>query len=298
MELQHRILQFKNSPKFNLLEAELQKLGCDYQFNENGALSSIEFTFSDHERYAPRLVEFASATGLLIDSTLCYEEEEISQAEWVLAGVGEYQYPQPEDGYIEATYDTSDYCRRCGQGARQDRPFRLKKDFVQKQAKFLGLHWVFDEIFIRPVVMSIFDTAGISGLTYREVLHHQTGQPIQDLLQVNIPIIEQSGLITGDLSPVTCTPQNEESHVKGLGGAKDKAVMPFCGRVKYHYPKTKPVEFKESILKDQPDVVKSLEYYGSGAAAHHFLLFRSKVMRLVKEKGLRGLEFQRPVHLV
>ena len=73
---------------------------------------------------------------------------------------------------------------------------------------------------------------------------------------------------------------------------------PFCGRVKYHYPLTEPIQLKASVLEDLPDFVKSHEYYGSGRAANRFILARNRVVRLIRDKGLRGLGFRRPVHLV
>jgi hypothetical protein len=47
-----------------------------------------------------------------------------------------------------------------------------QKDFVQKQAMFLGLHWVFDENIVRPVIKTCL-IPGISGVTYTEVIHHK-----------------------------------------------------------------------------------------------------------------------------
>jgi hypothetical protein len=298
MELRHRILAFSNSPNFEFLKLELQKLRCVYKFNENGALSSIEYTFSEHESYAARLIEFANYHQIIVQSGLFYEEEEILNAEWVIAAVGEYQYPQPEDNYKEATYDTRNYCSRCGQGAIQNRPFRLKKDFVQRQTKFLGLHWVFDEIFVRPEIKGLFDAASVSGITYLDVVQHKTGQRINDLLQVKIPVLDHPGLITDELFTVTCKSQNEESYVEGVGQIQDKPGLPFCGRVKYRYPLTKQIKFRASALKSQPDFVKSQEYLGSGAAANRFILVRNRVVRLIKDKGIRGPLFRQPVFLI
>lgn len=298
MEIRHRILQFNNSPKYELLVAEFNRSGCKYKYNENSFLSSIEYTFSEHDTYASELLKFAALNEIIVQSVLHYEEQEILSAEWVIAEVGEFQYPQPEDSYIEATYNTQDYCGRCGQGAKQERPFRLKKDFVQSQAKFLGLHWVFDEIFVRPEVRRVFDAHDISGVKYRDVIHNKTSQPISNVLQLDIPILEEQGLVTENLFTVTCNPQNEESYVKGLERIKERPGLPYCGRVKYHYPLTEPFMFKASVLKGLPAFVKSHEYFGSGAAAHHFILVHNNVVRLVKEQGLRGLGFRRPVHLV
>lgn len=298
MELRHRIFAISNSPNFELLKLELQKLGCIYKFTENGHLSFIEYTFAEHESFATRLIEFANFHQIIVQSRLLYEEKEILNAEWVIAEVGEFQYPQPEDNYKEATYDTRNYCSRCGQGAIQNRPFRLKKDFVQRQAKFLGLHWVFDEIFVRPEIKGLFDAANISGITYLDVVQHKTGQRISDLLQLKIPVLDHPGLITDELFTVTCKPQNEESYVKGVGQIKDKPGLPFCGRIKYRYPLTKQIKFQASVLKSQPDFVKSQEYFGSGAAANHFILVRNRAVRLIKEKGIRGLGFSQPVFLI
>lgn len=298
MEIRHRILQFNNGPEYDLLIAEFNRLECKYKFNENSFLSSIEYIFSEHETCASELLKFANAHEIMVQSALYYDEQEIMSAEWVIAEVGEFQYPQPEGSYIETTYNTQDYCGRCGQGAKQDRPFRLEKDFIQRQAKFLGLHWVFDEIFIRPEVRQIFDGHGILGVKYRDVIRHKTSQPISNVLQLDIPILEEKGLVTENLFSVTCKPQNEESYVKGLGRIYERPGLPYCGRIKYHYPLTKPFMFKASVLKDVPDLVKSYEYFGSGVGAHHFILVHNDVVRLVKGKGLRGLGFRRPVHLV
>jgi hypothetical protein len=298
MELQHRILQFNNSPKYELLKTKFQKLDCHYQFNENGSLSSIEYVFSEHAPYASELINYAQQNDIMLQSALHYEEEEILSAEWVIAEVGEFQYPQPEDNYVEATYNTQNYCGRCGQGKKQDRPFRLKKDFSQKQAQFLGLHWVFDEIFVRPMVISLFNSAGISGVKYLDVIHYKTNQPFGNVFQLDIPIIEEAALITDNLFSVTCKSQNEESFVKGIGQLKDRLGASFCGRVKYHYPLTEPIKFKANVLKGLPDFIKSSECYGSGAEANHFILVRNRVVRFIKEKKIKGIRFRRPIHLV
>lgn len=298
MELLHRILQFNNGPEYELLKAKFQKLGCHYQFNENSSVSSIEHTFSEHAPYESELINFAQQNDIMLQSALHYEEEEILSAEWAIAEVGQFQYPQPEDNYVEATYDTQNYCSRCDQGKKQNRPFRLKKDFSQKQAKFLGLYWVSDEIFIRPLIMSLFDSAGISGVKYLDVIHHKTNRPFENVFQLDIPILGESALIVDNLFSVTCKSQNEESFVKGIGQLKDRPGPPFCGRVKYHYPSTEPIKFKANVLKGLPDFAKSYEYFGSGAAADRFILVRNKVVRFIKEKRIEGIVFRRPVHLV
>lgn len=295
MELRHRILQFDNSPRHALLRSELQRHGIIYELLEHG---SIEHIFSEHASYAEDLINFAGANDIWVQSALHYEEAEILGAEWAVAEVGEFQCPQPEDDYIEVTYNTDDYCRRCGQGKQQDQPFRLKQDFSQKQAMFFGLHWVFDEIFVRPGVRRLFDSAGISGVNYREVIHHGSNQPFDEIYQLDIPTVAEPALVVDDLFSVTCKPQNEEGFGISDPVFGSRPGEPFCGRVKYHYPRTKPLIFRASALEGLPDFAKSYECYGSGAAANRFILVRNKVIRLVKEKQIKGISFPRPIHLV
>ncbi|MHC4565784.1 MAG: hypothetical protein ACYTE3_08490 [Planctomycetota bacterium] len=295
MELRHRILQFNNSPKYDIVKDELDRLGCKYKRNE----SSIECTFRDEDDTAQHLLAFAKSYDLLLQSYLQYSDDEVMNAEWVISSVGEYQYPQPEDGYLEATYNMGNACPRCGIGGVQDKPFRLKKAFTQKRSKFLGLFWVHDEIFVRPVIRQMFEQAGICGVSYHDVIHHRSNKVFDDVFQMRIDSIIGPALITDDLSPVTCKPQNEESHIKALGGhQRDESEYSYCGRVKYHYPLTKPIKFKANALKGFPDFAKSHEFYGGGYAADRFILARNRVVQFVRDNKLRGLEFLRPVHLV
>jgi len=52
---------------------------------------------------------------------------EMNAASWfALAPTWHCGYPQPEDEYLEVTYDLSAYCPSCGIGAVQRAPFRMK----------------------------------------------------------------------------------------------------------------------------------------------------------------------------
>lgn len=294
MELRHRIIQLNNSPKYDVIKDELDRLDCKYKHNE----SSIEYTFSDEDDVAQHLLALAQTYDLLFQSHLQYSEDEVMNAEWVIASVGTHQYPQPEDGFFEATYNMEKTCPRCKIGKIQDKSFRLKRAFTQKRSKFLGLFWVHDEIFVRPVVKRMFEEESISGVSYLDVIHHKSNQVFDDVFQMKVDSILGPAMITDDLFPVTCKPKNEESHIEGFGYLKDESDYPYCGQVKYHYPLTKPIQFKSSVLEGLPDFVKSHEFYGSGFAANRFILARKRVVQFVRENKLRGLEFARPVHLV
>lgn len=297
MEVRHRILQFNNSPKYEQLRKELDKLGAAYKIEILGSIGgeqsrSIEFTVSEDDPLFPVISEPIEMYDFYTQTGVYYSQQGIEAAEWVYATVGEYQYPQPEDEYREATYDTSDYCACCGMGGVQVRPFRLKRDFKQKSSRFLGLHWVHDEVFVRPEVKAIFEKENISGVEFSHPVHFKSSEDIEGVYQITIQTIAEPGLVTEGLSTVTCMVNNEESYVEGVGRVKNRlGDYPYCGRVKYHFPRTDAIKFRRDSLADLPDIAKSHEYFGSGAAANRLILMRSRVVKLVKEYKLRGLKF-------
>jgi hypothetical protein len=298
MELRHRLVAFSNSREYALLERKLQDIGCPYRVEGKTPPFTIVAWLSDDDPRSTGLMEFANTHGIVLTSGLYYTEEEIAAAEWVVVEVGEFQYPQPEDAYLSQTYDLSDYCRRCGQGLVQSHPFRLKREFSQRQARFLGLHWVLDEVFVRPEVKRTFERAQVSGVTYAEVIHHKTGQPLQNVYQMKINEIAPPGLITDQLFRVSCRANNEEFWEGPAGLSREGSIVPYCGRVKYHYPRTRPFQFRSNALADLPDFAKSGEYHGSGAAAFRLIMARARVLSIVRSAGLKGLGAHRPVHLV
>jgi hypothetical protein len=299
MDIRHRILEFNNSPKYERLQGELDKLGAVYKIETLGSIGgkesrSIEFTVSENDPLFPVISELIEKHDFYAQTGVYYSQQDIEAAEWVYASVGEYQYPQPEDdfGYIEATYDTSDYCARCGMGAVQVRPFRLKRDFKQKSSRFLGLHWVHDEVFVRPEVKAVLEKGHISGAEFSHPVHHKSGEDIDSVYQMIIQTIAEPGLMTEGLSTVTCQVDNEESWIEGVGRVKNRlGDYPYCGRVKYHFPRTDAIKFRGDRLVGLPDIAKSHEHFGSGAAANRLVLMRNRVVKLVNEYKLRGLKF-------
>src|SRR6266705_4101017 len=74
--------------------------------------------------------------------------EELAAADWErMWPAWHWSYPMPnrDYGYLEVTYDLSDYCSSCGLGALQKAPFRLRGEPKWGKAGILQLNWVFDE---------------------------------------------------------------------------------------------------------------------------------------------------------
>ena len=208
---------------------------------------------------------------------------------------GEFQYPQPEELYLETTYDLATYCPRCGIGACQKAPFRLRRDFKQKRAHFLGLFWVHDEVFAREIAVRVLGASGLTGLTYSQPCIHTSGIPIEDLHQLRIEAIAPAGLLTDGLRTVVCREADDVVHnrstERSLGTNLRFSDIPYCGRVKYHFPLAQTISFHKEALVNLPDFAKSAEYFGSGGGATRLILVRQRVVRAVKEAQLRGLKF-------
>jgi hypothetical protein len=307
MEIRHRIIHFSNDPKYALLQTHLDELGAQYKIKRIGSIGGVEkfliefVTFKSDPLY-PRIEELIRENDFFVQSGAFFSEKEIDEAAWLYASVGEFQYPQPERSYIEGTYDITNYCPFCGMGAVQNNPFRLKSDFKQKAARFLGLLWVHDVVFVRPEVKKLFEKAGIREVEYSHPIHHKSGKPIETVYQMQIKTVARGGLISKGLNAVTCKKNNEEGlNMRPPGGChginRSIEEYKYCGRVKYHYPMTTMIEFRKSVLDKLPDVAMSEEYFGSGGAADNLILISRRFADLVKEYKLRGLKF-RPIKIV
>ena len=241
MELYYRLLEFNNSPSYEKLKTELDRLGADYTVKKLTSSPSsnalfLEFIVADSEPLYGEIEKLVGTQGFYFQTGVRFSKQERQSAEWLYARVSESQYPQPKSNfhYQQATYDMSRYCQRCGIGAQQARPFRLSSDFKLKRSHFFGLHWVFDEIFARPVVKSAFDKESITGIDYCHPVYNKSGQDIADTLQLSIGINSEPGLVSELLVAETCQPTNRNATF--ATGRAYPADYPFCGRTKYNYP--------------------------------------------------------------
>jgi hypothetical protein len=72
----------------------------------------------------------------------------------------------------------------------------------------------------------------------------------------------------------------------------------FCGRVKYHVPRSKRlVHYSRSAFEEAPDIVLSAEWFGSDAAASQHVIVSNKVAKIVLAHKWKGLKLD-PIELV
>jgi hypothetical protein len=204
-----------------------------------------------------------------------------------------FGYPQPENGFIAASFDATDYCCRCGIGGLQNAPFRFRSEPKTRHSQFLQLNWIFDEFFVRPAVREALEGAGITGTSFGPAVHHRTGAKLGSIEQLRITTVLAPALDTTELQRVTCKRDNEEPPTPEAQQAalRYSPAYPYCGRVKYHWPEA--LCFRSSAFDSAPDVVKSYEWFGSGGGAARAVLVSERFEALLREQRWRGLYVKR-----
>jgi hypothetical protein len=206
-----------------------------------------------------------------------------------LYATGHFGYPQPEDTYAFQTYDSA-YCDRCGSGGAQRNPFRLRSEPKARHSQFLQLNWVFDEFFVRPEVVTGLKEAGTTGVVFVPALHNRTGRVLETIQQLVVLSVLPAALDVVGLRPVTCKPDNEEgSPWYGGGQPRYPPDYPYCGRIKYHWPKT--LRFRPQSFALATDIVKSFEWFGSGGSASRAILVSERVVGTIEKHRWRGVKW-------
>lgn len=201
-----------------------------------------------------------------------FSKKEVDRARWLnLMSDWHHGYPQPDEldfGYRQASYDLTDYCVRCGIGMKQKAPFQMKGEPKWGKRGILQLNWVFDEYFVTPEVwQSVFKPHGID---FHPVLNTK-GAKLKTVVQLIAH--EEVGIVTDGLPT-------------------EEAACPKCRRTKY-LPITRG-PFPPLTGEPSTAMVKSLEYFGSGASAHRAVLVAQRVAHALVANKVRGASL-RPV---
>jgi hypothetical protein len=227
--------------------------------------SIFYFEIGENDKRWQQVQQLVAASKLTDFVRTSFSESEIEEAD-VLSMLGATQrgYPEPSErlGFLEETYDLSNYCRRCGTGNRQIRPFRIK--FVPElKRSIMLLNWVFDEYFVAPEVWTeVFEPFGIG---FWPVLKHRTGSEISSVVQLRV-----SSEI--DL----CLDETDASRCSVCGRKKTKfSLRGLCPR---------PVSIPAPIFR-------STQYFGSDGLGFNRVFVSPALHRKISSSRLRGLKF-------
>jgi len=183
-----------------------------------------------------------------------------------------YPMPDMDFGYRHMTYDLTDYCSHCGIGFLQTAPFRMRSEPKWGNHHVLMLNWVFDEYFVRPEVWErVFRKYGVQSLP---VLKHKTGQLLETVVQLKIDTLAASPLKMGDAPYETCLVYNRTKFLPHRRGY-----------------------FPAFAAKQDADMFKTREYFGSGASAHHEVIISSRLFREITSNRVKGVQFAPSIFL-
>lgn len=197
-----------------------------------------------------------------------FTDEEYKNAEYgVKTAMHTCGYPKPDHdfGYMNLTYDLTNYCDKCGCGAVQKDAFRISK--IAKHKMFV-LGWVFDELFVhKDVYETIFKPLGIE---CREVRRYWQEYIIDSIVQLVLP---------------------ETVEPLSFPKAFEAEVCPQC-----HIPKYTPhiVDFYPLHKNPIAPIYKGAEYFGSGYEARKKIYVSAELRDILIKNKIAKLYFFTP----
>lgn len=250
-------------------------------FEDDEGLSVLDiYESSIHWPYIEKQVRSANLFCL---SETIYSTEELRNAQWLsIRSQWRFGYPQPEDDfkYESITYTRRNWCPQCSSGLEQINPFRIKKVPKWGQRHFAELNWVGDELFVDDTAQVALTQAGTSGISFLEVCNKKGADIFRNIRQIQVERTLDMGLQTDGVS------------------IREMLYCPKCGISKFVLSGIGMLSFRKEVFENQPDFVKTREFFGSGHYAARIILVRQKVYQTIIENGLgRGLVFE-PVELV
>lgn len=261
MRIVHRV-SMSSSPE---VSAELASLGV-----EVGSTGFVSFEVDETHPRWPALRAWVARRGALDLAYTTFSDDEVAAAPCLeLVPDSHHGYPQPDEdsfGYLSATYDLTDYCETCGVGLRQVAPFQMKGEPKWGRRGILQLNWVFDEFFVTPQVWSaVFEPLGVG---CRRVMTPR-GDELETVVQLVVG--NEADIATDGLEAETC-------------GS--------CGRTRYLPVARGP--FPALLSEPAGVLVKTRQWFGSGASAHRRVLVGQQARRALDTERVRGVSF-RPV---
>lgn len=261
----------------------------------------FELSVYDDDLKWPILRDLAAEHGVKVFSSATFTNDDIAAAPWLFAyataDAGCAQ-PQKNFGLLGAAFDLTHHCERCGIGKFQSGPFRLSAEPNSKRAHFFAPRCP-QTLFARNDVREMFESEGVSGARYLPPLRHRTGNRLETIVQILPTTTLDNGLVSAAQEQVICSPTDHE--MKSILTAEERkgtGRYGHCGRVKFHVPyRRRLVHYSHDVLVRAPDIVLSVEWFGSGGVAAQQVIVSNKVARLVLAHGWKGLELQ-PIELV
>lgn len=253
--------------KSKKLSNVLRELGVDLPKPTSlpgGSDFTVFVVAESHPNFAA-VLQLAKDNDLFVLEEVKFDHRDYAAATHVTLYGMPKTYPcTPRGGFPNGsnTYDLSDACGACGTGRRQINSFRLEKEVKVKEREVIGIHWIFDEIFMSPwLAAEVFEKIDV---------------PTRDVLNCSgrrvFPGVRQ-GIIPEVFVPVDTA---------GLAMAK----CPSCEREKFE---PRPGLFPRLMERTDAPIFRTAQYFGSGGQAYRQIIVKRTVYDDLIAAGTKSL---------
>lgn len=280
MRIKHRFTFLKEQDTNNIVN-NLSNKGISYTLSSG--IPFITFEIFEDEKVWDEVNVLMAKHNILSLKECLYSKEEYNNAAWFLIRCKwRWEYPQPENQfeYKQLTYDSSNYCNKCGCGLNQRDSFKIKKSPNWGKRNFLLFNWVEDELFINSDAEVVLLKHNLKGFLLKDVKNVKTNKPIDDIKQIYVNDILEPGIVNQNntiLSETKCNACGcSKIIITGRGVIFDKEV--------FRYIKN--------------DIIKSYEVFGDGHMCARMIFVSRNLYKAMMESGLgKDLIFE-PVMLI
>lgn len=205
---------------------------------------------------------------LRVSVRLEYSEAEMDSAEWFKAWhTGNFGYPKPEDKWLNTCFTHKNFEPDSGFRYEQIASYRISQNPRNKKT-FVGLHWVFDDLFVRSEIIPVLEMNQIRGWKAWPVMLNQPDEPSDVVTQ-----LEATSVLDF---------YSENTTVWKLYDSE-------MGIKKYYRKPDEPVIYSSRLLDETMDIVLSREVFGDGHVAARDVLVSRRFVDLIQEHSWTGL---------
>jgi hypothetical protein len=262
----HRII-FKDEPGRRQI---LTSLGIGFHEPVGPLVPLVWFDIEEDTSAYAALKSYLFGWDAADNAGTIFTTAEIQGASWLaMRPKFAWGYPQPEDdsGYLDLSFDLTNYCRHCGTGSRQIAPIRFSGEPTWGKRHILQTNWIFDEYFAQPATwQDLFRPFGVECMP---VIHHKTNKELKTVVQLKL-----ENTATSRLEIATDHPYE---------------LCAECGRIKYN-PIT--IDFYPNfVLPQTRPILRSQEFFGSGGSAWNEIVVSRDLFAHIREKKCAGVDF-------
>jgi len=246
-------------------------------------IHSITLPVSD-EKYRQLMGELAQS-GISHNEyrNWVFEDGELDEAEFFdMSPAGYWGYPQPEDNYLNESYDMSTACPACGRGYVQTKPYLIKGRPRFGRNDILAINWTYEFLVAERLRKLLLD-AGLDGADFWELTDIKTKTPVPGYYQL---------LVRNELPPMSPSTRFRKVRLSG-------DVEPCqCGRLgkalerESEFGPVALIKYRRSSLKAAKDFNKTKEWLSEGFDSTQRKIVSAGVRKLFLANEIKSVRFE------